>query len=148
MTRHKQRTTAVPEGWEPFSAPDTFIDFVGPFHRKRESEGMRLGLRVEQRHCNRQPFCHGGMLSALCDMLISFTALRATKAPGGLTVTMTVDFLGTVWRDSWLEGLAVPRKIGNQLVFVDCTLYSDGKEAVRANGIWKARRVEAKAESA
>lgn len=150
MTKIEPASAGAPEGWEPFSAPDTFIDFVGPLHRKREGKGMRLGLRVEQRHCNRQPFCHGGMLSALCDMLISFSALRESKAPGGVTVNMNVDFLGIVARGAWLEGYAVPRKIGNQLVFVDCTLYADGKEAVRANGIWKPRRAESrqKAEAA
>lgn len=144
MTKHEPSSVGAPEGWEPFSAPDTFIDFVGPLHRKREAKGMRLGLRVEQRHCNRQPFCHGGMLSALCDMLISFSALRESKAPGGVTVNMNVDFLGIVARGTWLEGVAIPRKIGKQLVFVDCTLYADGKEAVRANGIWKPRSSEAK----
>jgi len=137
------QAAAVPEGWEPFEAPKTFIDFVGPFHRKREANGMRLGLRVEQRHCNKLPFCHGGMLSAVCDILISFCALRASKSEtGGVTASMNVDFLGSVKKGAWLEGHAVPRRVGRQLVFVDCVLYADGREAVRATGIWKVGRPE------
>ena len=129
---------AIPEGWQPFDMPETFIDYVGPFYRKREAVGMRLGLRIEQRHCNRLPFAHGGMLSAVCDVLISLAALRAAKpTSGGVTASMNVDFLGTAKKGAWLEGYATPRRVGRQLVFVDCVLSADGKEVVRATGIWK-----------
>jgi acyl-coenzyme A thioesterase 13 len=133
----------IPEGWQTFDMPDTFIDYVGPFYRKREPGGMRLGLRIEQRHCNKLPFAHGGMLSAMCDVLISFCAAKASKSTsGGVTASMNVDFLGAAKKGAWLEGYATPRRVGRQLVFVDCVLTADGKEAVRATGIWKVGRPE------
>jgi uncharacterized protein (TIGR00369 family) len=136
-------SVAIPEGWQLFDMPDTYINHIGPFFRKREAVGMRLGLRIEQRHCNKLPFCHGGMLSAVCDVLISFCAARATKSTsGGVTASLNVDFLGAAKKGAWLEGCATPRRVGRQLVFVDCVLSADDREVVRATGIWKVGRPE------
>ena len=135
--------TGVPEGWGPYQSSAAFIDRVGPVYRKREIDAFCLGIRVDSHHCNKSLSCHGGMLSALCDMLVSHCAFQASKSEtGGVTVSLNIDLLSTVRKGVWLEGRARPRKIGRSLVFVDCTLVAQGRDVVRATGIWKVGRPE------
>ena len=61
----------TPDGFEPFAYSSAFLDAVGPLYQGARSDGsLLLGLRIEERHCNRRGFAHGGLLVTLADLVL------------------------------------------------------------------------------
>lgn len=81
---------AVPAGFHLMTMGGAFIAHNGPFYLLHEGEVVKLGFRVEPRHCNPAGICHGGMLASFADMLLPTTihrkaAMRWGSGTGGAT---------------------------------------------------------------
>jgi uncharacterized protein (TIGR00369 family) len=132
--------TDLPTGYAMLPFRTGFIAANGPLYFKREDDGrLRLGFRVEERHCNPMGMAHGGMLVTFADMQLPFAA----RFQGGLennflpTINLSIDFLAPAKLGAWVEGeTQVLRKTRN-LVFAQCTVTADGEPALRASGIFK-----------
>ena len=132
--------TEIPDGFAALPFRTGFIAANGPLYFKREGDGpLRLGFRVEERHCNPMGMAHGGMLVTFADMQLPFGA----RFQGGLadnflpTINLSIDFLAPAKLGAWVEGeTQVLRKTRN-LVFAQCTVTADGEPALRASGIFK-----------
>ena len=131
--------SAVPEGFELFPFRFGFVGVNGPLYMKRDGGLMRLGFRVEERHCNPMNICHGGMLATFADMQLPFATRFQADLAGHFmpTVSLTVDFLAAARLGAWVQGeTQVLRKTRN-LVFAQCIATADGETCIRANGIFK-----------
>lgn len=132
--------TEIPDGFTELPFRTGFIAANGPLYFKRDGDGLlRLGFRVEERHCNPMGMAHGGMLVTFADMQLPFGA----RLQGGLadnflpTISLSIDFLAPAKLGAWVEGeTQVLRKTRN-LVFAQCTVAADGEPALRASGIFK-----------
>ena len=125
----------APDGFAPFPDQGPFLEHVGPIH-VREGEGV-LGLRAEQRHANHRGTVQGGLLSTFADFALS----RAIEADAEddkdrATVSLTVDFLKPAKPGDWIESRTRVDRVGGTLAFADCSLTVDGREVVRARGVW------------
>ncbi|TWT04047.1 PaaI family thioesterase [Reyranella sp. CPCC 100927] len=130
--------TAVPEGFRPFSYSSAFLDAVGPLYEGRAADGtLVLGLRIEERHCNRRGFAHGGLLMTLADLVLGYSLISVTGRRGGVTVNLTTDFAGAVQVGQWVEARADVQKATGALAFANCYLTVEGKRIVRASAIFK-----------
>ena len=92
-----------PDGFVPLQLrPNPYIDACGPLYGRRDGDALRLGLRVERRHCNPAGSCHGGMLTTLADMLLVLGASAQTGLSRYmLTVNLSCDFIAPA-----MEGFA------------------------------------------
>ncbi|HKU95023.1 MAG TPA: PaaI family thioesterase [Vineibacter sp.] len=130
--------TAIPEGFQPFSYSSAFLDAVGPLYEGKAADGtLVLGLRIEERHCNRRGFAHGGLLVTLADLVLGYSLVGATGRRGGVTVNLTTDFAGAAQVGQWVEARADIQKATGALAFANCYLTVDGKRIVRASAIFK-----------
>ncbi len=129
----------IPDGFEPFAYSSAFLDAVGPLYQGARPDGtLLLGLRIEERHCNRRGFAHGGLLVALADLVLGYSLGSAGGQRGLLTVNLTTDFAGAAQLGQWVEACADVQKAGGSLAFANCYITADGKRIVRASGIFKA----------
>jgi len=129
---------AIPDGFRPFSYSSAFLDAVGPLYEGKAADGtLVLGLRIEERHCNRRGFAHGGLLVTLADLVLGYSLISASGRRGGLTVNLTTDFAGSVQMGQWVEARADIQKATGALAFANCYLTVDGKRIVRASAIFK-----------
>jgi uncharacterized protein (TIGR00369 family) len=131
---------AIPEGFKLLAggASDLFIGVNGPLYRKRDGERFVLGLRVERRHCNPMPTCHGGMLMTFVDMAMAMGINYQEKLGRFLpTINITTDFLAPAQIGAWLEGRTDVLRMTRTMVFAQCLVTADGVNVVRANGIFK-----------
>ncbi len=130
--------TAVPEGFRPFSYSSAFLDAVGPLYEGRAADGaLVLGLRIEERHCNRRGFAHGGLLMTLADLVLGYSLISVTGRRGGVTVNLTTDFAGAAQVGQWVEARADVQKTTGALAFANCYLTVEGQRIVRASAIFK-----------
>eukprot|EP01042_Synura_sphagnicola_P010774 gene10774-13803_t len=61
------------KGFVELPIPIGFLASNGPLFVKIDGDTLKLGLRVEMRHCNPMQICHGGMLATFIDMLMPFS---------------------------------------------------------------------------
>jgi uncharacterized protein (TIGR00369 family) len=131
--------TDIPAGFVPLNLTMGFLDSNGPLYGLWEDDRLRLGVRVEMRHCNPGRVCHGGMLATFADMLLPIAARLQSRAEMGFlpTVHLACDFLAPAPLGAWVEGRADALKATRNLLFAQGTATADGVVCLRANGIFK-----------
>jgi len=132
--------TDIPQGFAELPLRYGFIGVNGPLYAKREADGrLRLGFRVEERHCNPMGIAHGGMLVTFADMQLPFASRFQAGLPDNFlpTINLSVDFLAPARMGAWVEGETHVLRRTKNLVFAQCTVTADGEPALRASGIFK-----------
>ncbi len=136
---HTAHSAVAPPGWRMFEFHDGFIGANGPLWVRREGDGIGLGFRVEERHCNPNRVCHGGMLMTFADMLLPIGARYAAKMEAVFlpTIHLAMDYLAPAPLGSWVEGRARVLRVTRNLIFAD-GLITIGEEIVaRPTGVFK-----------
>lgn len=137
---NEHSSPGAPPGFKAVPMGGGFIGEVGPLHVLHEGEVVKLGFRVEPRHCNPMQMCHGGMLATFCDMVIPVCATRMVAALAGRflpTISLQLDYMAPVPLGAWVEGEAQVLKVTQTMVFAQALVLADGKPAVRTSGIFK-----------
>ena len=134
----------IPAGFEPHTRKSPLTDPWEPLYAKREGSAWHLGLRIREAHCNARGFAHGGLISALADnsMGLSLHLAISQSDPdrqlrGALTVSLAIDFVGSVSIGQWLEVFPRVIKGGGSLGFVECIVKADGVAAARGNATFR-----------
>lgn len=129
----------IPEGFAPFKLAMGFLSGNGPLYGKWDGSHLRLGFRVEERHCNPGMVCHGGMLALFADMQLPIAARFQSQTDMGFlpTINLTCDYLAPAPLGAWVEGEADPVKITRNLLFAQGMAWADGEPVLRANGVFK-----------
>jgi uncharacterized protein (TIGR00369 family) len=134
----------VPAGFAPMPMGGEFIAANGPFYLlHHEAAGgvvVKLGFRVEARHCNPMGICHGGMLASFCDMLLPISVHRKSAEVGRRflpTVSLQLDYMSPAPLGAWIEGEAEVLKVTRAMVFAQGLVHAGGKAAVRCSGVFK-----------
>ena len=130
----------VPPGYRPVDAGGGFIAANGPLYLLHEGATVKVGFRVEPRHCNPMGVCHGGMLASFCDMLLPLSVHRKSAEVGRRflpTVSLQIDYLAPVPLGAWVEGECEVLKVTRTMVFAQGLVRADGATAVRCSGVFK-----------
>ena len=130
----------VPPGYRPVDAGGGFIAANGPLYLFHDAGVVKLGFRVEARHCNPMGVCHGGMLASFCDMLLPLSVHRKSAEVGQRflpTVSLQLDYLAPVPLGAWVEGECEVLKVTRTMVFAQGLVRADGATAVRCSGVFK-----------
>ena len=132
-------TPAIPEGFAPFKLSMGFLAGNGPLFGKWDGTHLRLGFRVEERHCNPGMVAHGGMLATFADMQLPIAARFQSKTDMGFlpTINLTCDYLAPAPLGAWVEGQGEVVRITKNLLFAQGAATADGVPVLRANGIFK-----------
>ncbi len=139
-------STDVPAGFRPLMFNMGFLEQNGPLYGKWDGGKLRMGFRVESRHCNPGNVAHGGMLATFADMQLPMAARfqSAQLDPGFLpTVQLTCDFLAPAPLGAWVEGEGELVRATRNLLFAQGIATADGVPCLRMNGIFKIARREA-----
>ena len=128
----------IPEGFLPHTRRSGLTAPWEPLYAMERPDGLSLGLRAGSAHSNSRGFVHGGLISALADNAMGLSCARQLNDVGGLvTVSLSVDFLGSAQCDQWLEVRATARKTGRSLCFAEALVLADGEICARASGVFK-----------
>lgn len=130
----------IPAGFEPVTVGGAFIAANGPLYVLHAGAVVKLGFRVEARHCNPMGMCHGGMLASFCDMLLPVSVHRKSVEVGLRflpTVGLQLDYMAPAPLGAWVEGEAEVLKVTRTMVFAQGLVRADGTPAVRCSGLFK-----------
>ncbi|MBY0394878.1 MAG: PaaI family thioesterase [Thermoleophilia bacterium] len=134
----------IPAGYVRATHGGAFAAGIGPLFALRGEREIRLGLRVEARHCNNAGAAHGGLVASLADLgLIHAVGVLRERAGQPRvpisTVTLSLDYLGPAPEGSWLEIHARVTRLGGSLAFVEGTLLADEAQVGRASAVFSIR---------
>ncbi|MEN9316833.1 MAG: hypothetical protein RJA99_4306 [Pseudomonadota bacterium] len=121
-----------------------------PIFAKHADDVVQLAVRVREAHCNGRAMAHGGLIAALADNAMGLSAVGQARAAGlpvssAVTVSLTVDYIGTVRAGQWLEFVPVVVKVGRTLAFVEFRALADGEVAARGSATFKFLKAKAAA---
>lgn len=99
-----------------------FIDRVGPFWINDQDGKLRMGVRIDERHCSGYNVCHGGFLATFADLLlplVTYHSQELVKSPQIIpTLSLQLDYIAPVKQGDRLEGEADLLKITRFVLFV------------------------------
>jgi uncharacterized protein (TIGR00369 family) len=140
-TRVSIMTTDVPEGFERHFRQSPLTDPWEPIYSKRIADAVIIGLRLAAPHTNSRGLAHGGLITTLADNAMGLNC--SVKLCGGarlLTVSLSIDFIGSAHVGQWLAVETDVIKAGGTLCFAQCFVTADGVNCARANATFHVAR--------
>jgi len=110
---------------------------IGPLFNKKTKEGLVIGFRAEEKHCNARGLVHGGVLSSLADVALGYNAAFATTPPTPIvTASLTIDYAGAARLGDWIEISTDLQKVGRSMAFANCYFAVEDKRIARASAVF------------
>ena len=121
----------------PFERTSPFLDLVGPLLHRRSEDGIEFALRIDERHLNNRGSAHGGVLAALADVALGYTAALERDPPARLiTASLTIDFAGVVREGELVVATVDVQRVGSRMAFANCYLACDERRVARASAVF------------
>ena len=135
----------VPEGFSAHGRRSPITEPWEPLYARVAEDRLVLATRLREPHCNSRHMPHGGFLATMADNAMGLSLgmnLARTGAPvdGLVTVSLTLDYLGSARLGQWLEFDTVFVKPGSTLAFAQAFVTADGEPCARANGTFRVVR--------
>ncbi len=132
---------APPPGFAAANFSPGFLDRGGPYWLKESESEPLVGLRIEEGHLNYRDAAHGGVLTTLADVALSWCAYASETPPLVVsTIKLTVNFLGAARLGNWLEAEARIDRIGQRLAYTSGTIRSGETVIATMTGVFSVRR--------
>ena len=140
MTRTSDpaREELVPEGFERHSRRSGLTAPWEPIYVRPSERGVTLAIRSGAAHANSRGFVHGGLISALADNAMGLSCARHLGDASGLvTVSLSVDFVGTAKIGQWVEFRGEVVKPGRSICFASALVFADESVCARASSVFR-----------
>ncbi len=98
---------------------------------------FRAALEIRDIHVNLGGVCHGGVLLSLADVAMGAGSFAAGEDHPCATIDLSAQFLAAAKPGEWLLAEARQLRRVRSLSFMDCTVWSGGRQVLNASGIWK-----------
>ena len=123
-------------GWE-IIEEDGFIGHIGPFWLRTDDGTARLGFIADERHRNRGGNVQGGMIAALADRAMGHTVRMANGNQPHVTIQLDMHYVDATRIGDFVEARCRVVRLARQIAFVEAEVFSDGRLAATARGVWK-----------
>ena len=126
----------IPDGFERHCPQSPLTAPWEPIYSKRTEDAVIIGLRLAEPHTNSRGLVHGGLITSLADNAMGLSCGAGLEGGGSrlLTVSLSIDFIGSAKVGQWLAVETDVIKLGSNLCFAQCFVTADGARIARANG--------------
>ena len=133
--------TNIPDGFKPARFDGQYLKHVGPYYTKKTDDTVLVGLSVEEHHINYVDIAHGGILTTLADVALSFQVFLCERpAPVVTTVSLTTNFLGPVKLGDFLIADGYIDRLGKRLAYTHGSIRRGGDVVMTMNGVFNVQR--------
>ena len=127
----------IPDGFKPAQFNGRYLHHVGPYYTKKTKETILVGLPIQDHHINYVDIAHGGVLTTLADVALSFQVyLSRTPNPAVTTVNLSTNFLGPAKLGDWLEADGFIDRQGKRLAYVHGSIRAGDRLVMTMNGVF------------
>jgi uncharacterized protein (TIGR00369 family) len=132
----------IPDGFERHFRQSPLTAPWEPIYSKRTEDAVIIGLRLAEPHTNSRGLVHGGLITSLADNAMGLSCGARLEGGGSrlLTVSLSIDFIGSAKVGQWLAVETDVIKLGSNLCFAQCFVTADGARIARANATFSVVR--------
>ena len=131
----------VPEGFKTARFDGLYLKHVGPYFTKRTDDTVLVGLSVEEHHINYVDIAHGGILTTLADVALSFQVYLCERpSPMVTTVSLTTNFLGAVKLGDFLIADGYIDRLGKRIAYTHGAIRRDDDVVMTMSGVFNVQR--------
>ncbi|WP_324262047.1 PaaI family thioesterase [Altererythrobacter sp. H2] len=129
------------EGFAPARFTPGFLDHGGPYWLKPAEGRTLVGLRMAPHHMNYRDMAHGGVLTTLADVALSYQAFASEDPPVPVaTASLTTNFLAPARLGDWLVADARIDRIGGRSAHVSGRIARGGETLATMSGVFTLHR--------
>jgi len=115
-----------------------FNAHIGPIRFAELGESRWCAsLELDARHVNIGGVCHGGVLLSLADVAMGAATFAAGDGHPCATIQMDAHFLAAARAGQRLVAAATQLRKVRELSFMQCEVWAEGRQVLRASGTWK-----------
>ena len=115
-----------------------FNAHAGPVRLARAGERVwHTALEIRPHHINVGGVCHGGVILFFADVSMGTASFEGGGGHPCATIEMDCHFMAAAKRGDLLLGRATQLRRVRGLSFMECDIFSGGRQVARASGIWK-----------
>lgn len=130
--------TSIPEGFYPAPFDIPFLRNAGPYHIKEHEGRYLIGTRISEGHINSTHIAHGGVLTTLADVALSYQVYRSKEPYVPIaTITLNTNFLSGAQAGEWIEADCEIDRIGKSIAYVHGLIRSGDRTILTMNGVFK-----------
>ena len=116
---------------------------IGPFWERPHEEGIQYGIQTTETHLNRNGVVHGGLVLALADQALGYTAINLIGGPRMATIQLDVQFLSPVMAGDFVIATGCVTRDTRSVTFVRGEVRVGSTLVATATGVWKKLRISA-----
>src|SRR3569623_3715573 len=125
--------TDIPEGFEPLFRKSPLTEPWEPLYSKKTDKAVIIGVRLARPHTNGRGLIHGGLITSLADNAMGYScALETDWKTSFVTVSLTIDFVGSAEIGQWLAIESDVIRAGKTICFAQCLTKADDVVIARA----------------
>jgi uncharacterized protein (TIGR00369 family) len=134
----ERMTASPPEGFAPHFRKSPVTEPWEPLFSRKLDGAVQIGLHLRAAHCNSRGLLHGGVIAALADNAMGLSCgLSLPSVEGLVTVSLTVDYVGSAKIGQWLQIGPRVLKTGKSMGFADALVTADGAVIARASATFR-----------
>ena len=109
---------------------------LGALYTRRDGDGWRYAVQLDEGHCNAQGLVHGGVLMTFLDHAMSLLVWEVAERAFCSTVQLDSHFLRALRAPAFVELDFELLRRSRSLVFARGMLRADEEIVMEATGIW------------
>ena len=113
---------------------------MGALWTRREEDGWRYAVQLDESHCNAQGFIHGGVLMTFMDHALSLMVWEVAERAMCATLHLDSHFLKGIRPPAFVELDGRILKQGRELAFARGVLRVGETAVMEATGVWSITR--------
>ena len=131
-------STEIPAGFEPLFRKSPLTEPWEPLYSRNTDKAVIIGLRLARPHTNGRGLIHGGLITALADNAMGYSCALVTNwTTSFVTVSLSVDFVGSAEIGQWCAIESDVIKTGKTICFAQCLIKADDVVIARASGTFR-----------
>ena len=127
-----------PDGFAPHFRRSPVTDPWEPLFSRKVDGVVQIGIWLREAHCNSRGLLHGGVIAALADNAMGLSCgVSLPSVQGLLTISLTVDYVGSAKIGQWLQVEPRVLKTGRSMGFADALVTADRATIARASATFR-----------
>lgn len=128
---------AIPEGFAPATFSSGFLDVAGPYFTRKDADHIAVGIRITKGHLNGIGVAHGGVLTTLADVALSYQLFVSERPRLPIaTVNLNTNFLSGAKADEWVVAHAHIDRKGKRMAYCHGEIVAGDRVLMTMTGVF------------
>ncbi|GAA0486340.1 PaaI family thioesterase [Parasphingorhabdus litoris] len=128
---------SIPEGFQPATFSSGFLDVAGPYFTRNEADHIAVGIRITDGHLNGISVAHGGVLTTLADVALSYQLFVSEKPRLPIaTINLSTNFLSGAKLGDWVVAHAHIDRKGKRTAYCHGEIVAGDRLLMTMTGVF------------